>query len=288
MILGYNTNGLAHHHLIDAVELLAEIGYRGIALTIDHGALNPYSHGYDSQLEKLTALASEYGLTWVVETGARYLLDSRQKHEPTLVSPDPQARKRRVEFLKRAIDTAKLLDARCVSLWSGVVRDGAPRAEAFVRLVNGLNEVIDHASLKGVRLGFEPEPGMLVETLEDYSHLLMLLSRPHGFDLTLDIGHLHCNGEIPIAEKLSDWADYLVNIHIEDMRAGVHEHLMFGEGEIDFPPVIAALESIGYDGVVGVELSRHSHDGPNAARKSFEYLTDLISRRGASSFDHHA
>ena len=42
MFLGYNTNGLAHHELFDAVELLAEIGYRGVAITIDHNALPPY------------------------------------------------------------------------------------------------------------------------------------------------------------------------------------------------------------------------------------------------------
>ena len=41
MFLGYNTNGLAHHGLFDAVELLAEIGYRGVAITIDHNALPP-------------------------------------------------------------------------------------------------------------------------------------------------------------------------------------------------------------------------------------------------------
>ena len=41
MFLGYNTNGLAHHDLFDAVELLAEIGYRGVAITIDHNALPP-------------------------------------------------------------------------------------------------------------------------------------------------------------------------------------------------------------------------------------------------------
>ena len=27
MLLGYNTNGMAHHDLFDAVRLLAEIGY---------------------------------------------------------------------------------------------------------------------------------------------------------------------------------------------------------------------------------------------------------------------
>ena len=42
MLLGYNTNGLAHHDLLDAITLLAEIGYQGVAITLDHGALNPY------------------------------------------------------------------------------------------------------------------------------------------------------------------------------------------------------------------------------------------------------
>ena len=36
MFLGYNTNGLAHHDLLDAIALLAEIGYRGVAITLDH------------------------------------------------------------------------------------------------------------------------------------------------------------------------------------------------------------------------------------------------------------
>ena len=43
MRLGYNTNGMVHHRLEDAIEILAEIGYQSIALTIDQHALNPYS-----------------------------------------------------------------------------------------------------------------------------------------------------------------------------------------------------------------------------------------------------
>ena len=78
--------------------------------------------------------------------------------------------------------------------------------------------------------------------------------------LTLDIGHLHCQGELPIAAQIHRWADRLANVHIEDMRAGVHEHLMFGEGEIDFAPVIQVLADIRYQGGVYVELSRHSHE----------------------------
>jgi L-ribulose-5-phosphate 3-epimerase len=52
--------------------------------------------------------------------------------------------------------------------------------------------------------------------------------------------------------------------------------LMFGDGEIDFRPVIAALAKIGYAGMVGVELSRHSHDGPDAARRAYDFLWPLL------------
>jgi sugar phosphate isomerase/epimerase len=48
-------------------------------------------------------------------------------------------------------------------------------------------------------------------------------------------------------------------VHIEDMVRGVHEHLMFGEGELDLPPALSALDEIAYPGLVAVELSRHAH-----------------------------
>jgi sugar phosphate isomerase/epimerase len=43
------------------------------------------------------------------------------------------------------------------------------------------------------------------------------------------------------------------------MKRGVHEHLMFGEGELDLDEALAVLTAVGYDGMVAVELSRHSH-----------------------------
>jgi L-ribulose-5-phosphate 3-epimerase len=284
MILGYNTNGLAHHDLLDAVELLAEIGYRGVAITLDHGALDPYDERTERQLEAAAALLARKKLRCVIETGARFLLDPRIKHEPTLVTADSAGRARRIDFLRRAIDIAARLNADCVSLWSGVVRDGAGQGEAMSRLVAGLAELLPHAERQGVTLAFEPEPRMLINTLGRYDDLLAELSVRRVeiayLRLTIDIGHLHCQGELPVADKIQQYAGRLANVHIEDMRAGVHEHLMFGDGEIDFPPVIAALAKIGYDGLVNVELSRHSHEGPSAARHAYNFLRPLVQVSG--------
>jgi sugar phosphate isomerase/epimerase len=274
MLLGYNTNGLAHHDAASAVDLLAEIGYRSVALTLDHGMLNPYGEDVLEQLAAMRDRLDRNGMRCVIETGARFLLDHQVKHEPTLLSSDSAGRDRRIDFLSRAIIAAKTLGADCVSLWSGILRDEANDSTAWARLTEGLSRVLDVAAEHNVTIGFEPEPGMFIDTMARFEELLDRIDSPH-LQLTLDLGHLHCQDETPIADVIRRWSSRLVNVHIEDMRRGVHEHLMFGEGEIDFPPILAALAEVGYAGGLHVELSRHSHDGPNAARQAFRFLVKL-------------
>jgi sugar phosphate isomerase/epimerase len=275
MFLGYNTNGLAHHDPLAAVELLADIGYRGVALTLDHSLGNPFRDDWPEQADAMLEALERRQMRSVIETGARYLLNPRQKHEPTLVSPGAAQRLVRVEFLLWAIDIAVELGSDCVSLWSGVVRDGADEETVFARLVEGLRPVVQYAGERRMTLAFEPEPGMFIDTMARYAMLLERIDAPH-FRLTLDIGHLHCSGETPLADYVRQWGSRIANVHVEDMRAGVHEHLMFGEGEIDFPPVIAALAQSGYQGGLYVELSRHSHAGPAAAQAAYDYLIRLL------------
>ncbi len=277
MRLGYNTNGLAHHDLLDAVALLADLGYRSVAITIDHRALAPGDPATPGQLRRLRALLERHGMASVIETGARFLLDARHKHEPTLVSPAAEERARRLAFYRHALACAAELQSQCVSLWSGRLRDPVDEATAFGRLLAGLEALLADAQRFGIPIGFEPEPGMFIDSLAAFQRLLAPLDAPL-LRLTLDIGHLHCQGETPLAEYVRRFAPRLVNVHIEDMRRGVHEHLMFGQGEIDFPPVIRALAEVGYTGGVHVELSRHSHEGPEAARRAYDFLAPLFDK----------
>jgi sugar phosphate isomerase/epimerase len=271
MRFGYNTNGFAHHRLEDTFVILWELGYQSVAVTLDHGALNPFDADLSRQLAAACRLVQHLGLHTVVETGARFLLDPRRKHQPTLLSPDPLQRERRLDFLRRAVDIAGALGSEAVSFWSGTPEDKATPAILWQRLTDGCLALCDYAARKKMRLAFEPEPGMFVDTMALFSQLQGRANHPN-LGLTIDVGHLHCQGEIPIAEQLAQWSSLLWNVHVEDMRRGIHEHLPFGEGEIDFAPVLRALRKMGYGGGVHVELSRHSHNAVNTARDSLAFL----------------
>ncbi len=116
---------------------------------------------------------------------------------------------------------------------------------------------------------------MFIDTMARYDELCHRLGDDR-LRLTLDVGHLHCQREQPLADYIGRYSGRLVNVHLEDMRAGVHEHLMFGEGEIDFEAVMGALRDARYRGGVHVELSRHSHVGPQAAQQAFDFLSPFM------------
>jgi sugar phosphate isomerase/epimerase len=277
MRLGYNTNGLAHHRLGEALTLLAEEGYESVALTLDAGVLDPYGPDLDRQLRETRDRLDRLGLARVVETGARFLLNYRKKHDPTLLDPDPARRAIRIDFLSRAIDIAADLGAEAVSLWSGSIPDIVSDDEALDRLARSLMPVIERAEERSMTLAFEPEPGMFVDTFARFEALDVRVHHPL-FQLTVDVGHVHCIEEGPVAEYIRTWGPRIRNIHIEDMVRGVHEHLMFGEGTVDFPPVLAALAEVSYSGGLHVELGRHGASAVEAVSGSAAFLRPLLER----------
>lgn len=274
MKLGYNTNGLAHHDPAEAISLIRETGYEAIGLTIDHHWLSPRSASAAVELEAMGSRLRDAGLTVIVETGARFLLDYRRKHWPPLCAPRDVAAAR-TGFLRYAIRIAAALQSSCVSIWSGAALPAASPQQSLDWLAGNLEPLLDAADRSGIDIGFEPEPGMFVETLRDFERLRQWIDHPR-LRLTLDVGHLFCLGELPLADHIRRCADQVVNVHIEDMRAGVHEHLLFGEGDIHFPPVVDALRDSGYRGPVVVELSRHSHDAARALQASWDFLAPLV------------
>lgn len=265
----YNTNGAANHRLDDALRLIADSGYQGVALTLDHHHLDPFADGWWREADRVGGLLDQLGLGTVIETGARYLLDPNDKHEPTLVTAAEAGRTRRIEFLNRAADIASILGSETVSFWAGVPKPGVDLAAARNWLDDGLARVLDHAAQKRVAMSFEPEPGMLVETVDDY---VRLWKRHPTLLLALDTGHCLVTQDIDPADAVRRHAHQLGTVAVEDMRRGDHTHLPFGQGDMDMPAVLDALEQIGFTGLVCVELSRESPRAHQAIPEAIAYL----------------
>lgn len=260
MLLGYNTNGLQNHRLDEGLRLLADHGYEAVALTLDVQHLDPF-RATAKEVNDVAALLERLGLLCVVETGARFLLDPEQKHEPSLMTRDPRQRERRLDFYRRAAGIGRDLGARVLSFWAGVDREGG--GDAW--LDEGVERTCQAVRAAGLTPALEPEPGMAVETVADYQALRERLGEG-GPALCLDVGHLYVTGEGEPEDVLPGVAGLLAQVHLEDMRRGVHEHLLPGEGEVDFGQVRQALTAAGYGGAVCFELSRHSHMAPQALK----------------------
>ena len=265
----YNTNGAANHRLSDALSLIADSGYGGVALTLDHHHFDPFAPDFARRADELAKRLNRLNLGLVIETGARFLLDPTVKHAPLLISPEAAGRKKRLDFLKRAVDLAAVARAEAVSFWSGVKAENVSEADAQTFLREGLLAISEYAEAQNVCLAFEPEPGMLIETVADF---LALSAEFPALQIALDTGHCLASDEGEPENAVRQMRGKIGTVAIEDMRRGVHEHLFFGEGEMDIPAVLRALKDIEFGKLICVELSRHSHQADRIIPAAIEFL----------------
>jgi sugar phosphate isomerase/epimerase len=265
----YNTNGLAHHRLDDALRMLADEGYAGVALTLDVQHLDPCADDALQQAESTRRMCDALGLRVVVETGARFLLDPRRKHQPTLVSPVQEGRARRLRFLRRCCDLAGVLGAEAVSFWAGSPDPGLDPSTAWTWLRDGVRHLLDSRGDASYALALEPEPGMLVADCDDWARLA---AEAPGLTLALDTGHCVVEGRWSPQEAVRAYAAQLGTVAVEGMRRGVHEHLPLDEGDVDLPAVLAALDDARWEGLITLELSRDSHRAHEMVPRAIAYL----------------
>lgn len=277
MQIGYNTSGFAYHRLEDALEIIAELGYSCVALTLDVHHLNPFTASA-REVNEIAGILGRLNLSCVIETGSRYLLDPRRKHRPTLLDDDSDAR---VQFLYRAAEIGEDLGALALSYWSGARPENTDLDDdaLFQRLAFHVEKIEAMCTNHGIRAALEPEPDMLLERMQQYDRLAGLLGFRPG--LTLDIGHLECMESGPEWEYLSTYAEVLYNVHLDDMLPGRHRHLFFGEGSVDFARVFSTLREIGYTGPACVELSEASRIAIETARRAKAFITNVGSNSAA-------
>ena len=117
-------------------------------------------------------------------------------------------------------------------------RAGRVVAGGLKLFVEMLKPVVAHAEKEGVLLLIEPEPGLLIETADQFLELMRHIDSP-AVGLNFDIGHAYCVSDDP-ATTIPRLAKYIRHFHLEDIAATrVHHHLIPGEGAIDFAATFA-------------------------------------------------
>jgi L-ribulose-5-phosphate 3-epimerase len=266
--LGFNSNSFRSHRLNDVLPWLAELGYRAVAITPDVGCLDPASATLE-EVRKVGQLCQQLGLQVVVETGARYVLDPRRKHRPNLLELDDSWRTRQ-DFLLQMLQWCGELGSSVLSFWSGALPEGQSHNGARARMLQAMTELAPLAEKAGVSLALEPEPGHWIDSVQAWREFRDQSGLP--LKMTLDVGHLLVSRELPVEAVIRSNAEHIANVHVDDMRLGVHDHLALGEGEIEWPPVVAALNELPASVPACLELSRDSHRFHQLAASSLLFL----------------
>lgn len=274
----YNTIGCSNHTLSDALELISEAGYQGVTLTLDVHHMNPFEDGYERAAEALRGTLEAADLALVVDTGARFLLDPRERLEPSLLSPSEEGRARRLDFIRRAIRICEICSGEAVTFTAGRVKRNVGQANAGAWLLDGLSRIAETAAEAGVAVALEPEPGHIVGTVDDFTLVRdaarQMTDAP--IHLALDTGHTFAAGVRAPHQAVKEFASILRAVSISDVARSAPHHVPLGTGEVDIAAVLAALQGIDFGGLVTVKVPRDSHRADELIPASIDRLLESL------------
>ncbi len=195
-------------------------------------------------------------------------------------TPDDQTRQRTVAFVQH-------LARLCAAMGGAVLVFGSPKQrsvveggryeDAFQRAVDGCRQVCETAAPLGVTLAMEPLGGAettFLKTAAEAVRLIAAVDHP-ACRLHLDVKAM-CTEDQPVPQIITANATHLAHFHAND------ENLRGpGFGSVDFVPIAAALQEIGYDGYVSVEVFDYSPDPETIAEQSIAYLKRTFAEAGA-------
>jgi sugar phosphate isomerase/epimerase len=278
MRLAYSTNAYTRHALPDALRSIASLGYAGAEILCDAPHWRPTGID-DAGVDEVAALLAELGLSVsnLNANTANHFFDpspAENGFEPSLSSANDAYRRWRIDSTLRTIDIAARLGAGCVSVTSGRPTPGSAPDKSLALFVDSLKEICLAAERRGVRVGVEYEPGLLVERATE---LAVVIDRVGSAALgaNWDIGHSFLDGESP-EDAVRLIGGRIWNVHVEDIAARKHFHLVPGDGDLPFRRYIEALRSVDYDGFLTVELYTYPERPDDVGRRALEFLAALL------------
>ncbi|MCB1064631.1 MAG: sugar phosphate isomerase/epimerase [Verrucomicrobiae bacterium] len=191
-----------------------------------------------------------------------------------LTTPDAEVRNRTADYLAELARLCRDLDGSIMVLGSPFQRNLLPgvthdQAMAFAaEVIRTAMPVLEDC---GVTLALEPlgpVEGDFLNTAELGIELAQMVDSPNC-RLHLDVKAMSTETK-PIADIIRDSRDWIAHFHANDPNL-----LGPGMGEVAFEPIFAALNEIGYDKWVSVEVFDYSPGAETICEKSLAYMREI-------------
>jgi len=167
-------------------------------------------------------------------------------------SPDPQVREHALRETKAALELARRVPVEVlvvhVGLQDALLASAADNARDAAR--RSVEAIAGYAGPLGVRVALEVIPNAL-STADALVALVEDLDLPN-VGICLDFGHAHMMGDV--VDAIETLSGLLIATHVHDNRGTRDEHLPPFEGTIDWPGALMALQKVGYEGPMMLEL----------------------------------
>jgi len=252
MKFGFRTQTFYKWGMDRICKALADIGYKGIDVSLEHPDTNPIMLSNSKRVSKISKIISHSGLE----------LFAVSYH----MSCD-------VSTISHTMDIALELGTNLVITNGDPVPLAGAQAE-WSNTVNRTKKLCEIAEKKGILLAIEPDyvPGFTVASSKEFEQLAKEVNSPN-LKVNFDINH---------AVKTDDdyimWMHRLRNffagVHLSDSKGRIHDHLMPGKGELDWGKIKHTLDEIGYDGYYVIDIFEE-YDTPDMTAR--EALTGLKS-----------
>lgn len=177
--------------------------------------------------------------------------------------------------IDRALANAVELGAPHLVIGGGAQRHdrGADDAD-YDRLARALDDIAESAAARGVTAHYHPHLSTIAETPEQIEQVFSRTS----ISFCPDTAHQAAAGGDP-AELIRRYADRISYVHLKDARLDPLAFVPVGEGDLDVVGILRALDDVGFDGWMTLELD--SYDGePRAAA---EIGRDTVARLRAGA-----
>ncbi|MBN2475966.1 MAG: sugar phosphate isomerase/epimerase [Pirellulales bacterium] len=277
MHLAYSSNAYLQFPIEEAIARIAALGYGALELLADVPHAWPAGL-LDERKQAIRDCLDRHGLEISNVNGfmMNAVADPRQPYwHPSWIEPDPHYRAIRREHTRRALALAKDLGGPSIQTEPGGPLGAGQSWRAAAKVFyDELMPCVELAERLEVLLLIEPEPGLMIETFEQYLEFVGQIDSP-WVGLNFDVGHAFCMGQDP-QEWVAPMAAHTKHYHIEDIAADRrHAHLIPGRGAVDLPATLAEIAKTGYDGWLTVELYPYIDSPDDAGREARQFLQKL-------------